>query len=164
LAVLLVLFALAGCTTERTAPPRPTPPPAAPATSASSSGPVDLPAPVEFAQVLPSGGVSVLPEPSRGERLSLAKPFLTVTHLEDAAVQHQEYSDAWVVVFDLTDDDARTFGEWTAAHVGERMAMVARGRVISAPTIESAITDGKVQVSSEFSEHAAADLLAQITG
>jgi preprotein translocase subunit SecD len=156
---LLLMFALAGCTSVRTGAPSSSPA----ATSGSSSGPVDLQEPVELARVLPAAGTSVLPDPD-GERLPLEEPFLTITQLADAQIQYQEYANSWVVVLRLTDTDARVFGDWTAAHVGERVAMVASGRVISAPEIQAAITGGEVVVSARYSEHEAADLLAQIAG
>jgi preprotein translocase subunit SecD len=159
-AVLFAVLVLGGCTTGRTGttPSRPAPP-----SSGASSGPVDLREPVELARVLPAAGASVLPGPD-GERLPLEQPFLTVTRLADATTQFQEYANSWAVVLSLTDEDARTFGHWTAAHIGERVAMVTRGRVISAPEIQDAIPGGDVVVSAQYSEHEAADLLAQITG
>jgi len=156
-AILVLLLALSGCT-ERTGAPSPQDP-----SPADSSGPIELQEPVELARVLPASGVIVLPDPD-GERLPLEEPFLTITELDGATIEFQEYASSWVVVLSLTDGDARVFGDWTAAHVGERVAMVTSGRVISAPEIQSAITGGEVVVSARYSEHEATDLLAQITG
>ncbi len=52
-----------------------------------------------------------------------------------------------VVVFSLEDEAARTFGDWTSAHVGEYFAIVLDSAVISAPRINEAITGGSVQIS-----------------
>lgn len=157
--VLVLVLALAGCTTERTggAPEAPS------ASSASSSGPVELREPVELARVLPAAGPSVLPAPD-GERLPLEEAFLRITRLDGAKTEFQEYANSWVVVLSLTDKDARVFADWTTAHVGERVAIVVSGRVVSAPEIQSAITGGEVVVLAQYSEHEAADLLAQIAG
>jgi preprotein translocase subunit SecD len=132
--LLLVVLALAGCTTERVgeAPEQPT------QTASAASGPVDLPAPLELARVVePVAGTSPtgsqLPGPD-GEQLT------------------------------LTEDDARTFGEWTGAHVGERAAMVANGEVIFAPEIQSAIEGGDIQITGQYGQDEANDLLARITG
>ena len=154
-AILVLLLALCGCS-ERTGTP-------SPVTSAASSGPVELQEPVELARVLPASGVTVLPDPD-SERLPLEEPFLTITELDGAKTEFQEYASSWAVVLSLTDGDARVFGDWTAAHVGERVAMVTSGRVISAPEIQSAIPGGEVVVSAQYSEREARDLLAQITG
>jgi preprotein translocase subunit SecD len=161
LAVLLVLFALAGCTTERVGPSRPSPTPPA----STASGPVDLRQPLELAPVVAAGepSVTVAPDPE-GTRLALAKPFLTITRLENATVQFQEYANSWVLALRMTDEDAQTFGDWTAAHVGAQLAVVVNGRVVFAPTIQAAITTGDVVISARYTEHEAQDLLAQIAG
>ena len=49
----------------------------------------------------------------------------------------------------LTEEDAKTFGDWTADHVNERLAMVIDGEVVIAPTIQSAITGGEVQITGQ---------------
>ncbi|MGH3875727.1 MAG: SecDF P1 head subdomain-containing protein [Actinophytocola sp.] len=156
-AILVLLLALSGCT-ERTGT-------SSPQTSSpvDASGPIELQEPVELARVLPASGVTVLPGPD-GERLPLEEPFLTITELAGATTEFQEYTNSWVVVLSLTDGDARVFGDWTGAHVGERVAMVTGGRVISAPEVQSAIPGGEIVVSARYSEHEATDLLAQITG
>jgi preprotein translocase subunit SecD len=107
--------------------------------------------------------VTVAPDPE-GTRLALAAPFLTIARLENAAVQFQEYADTWVLVLTMTDEDAQTFGEWTGAHVGEQVAVVVNGRVVFAPTIEAAITEGEVVISAQYTQRQATDLLAQLTG
>jgi preprotein translocase subunit SecD len=160
LAVLLLVVALAGCTTERVGPSRPSPSPAS-----TASGPVDLRRPLELAPVVAAGepSVTVAPDPD-GTRLALAAPFLTITRLEGATVQFQEYANSWVLTLRMTGEDARTFGDWTAAHVGERLAVVVNGRVVFAPTIQAAITTGDVVIQGRYTEHQARDLLAQLAG
>ena len=161
LAVLLVLFALAGCATERVGPPRPSPSPAA----STASGPVDLRLPLELAPVVAAGGpsVTVAPDPE-GTRLALAAPFLTITRLEHASLQRAEYDDSWTIVLRLTEPDARSFGQWTSEHVGERLAVVVNERVVFAPQIQAAITTGEVVIAAQYTEHEAQDLLAQLAG
>lgn len=175
--LLVVVLALAGCTTERVgAPSRP---------ETSASGPVDLSEPLELARVVETGASappglspspgsppatgtaspsgSQLPGPD-GETLTLEAPFLTIDRLEGASVQFQEYDGHWAVQLELTDDDAWTFGEWTRAHLGERAAVVADGEVIFAPEIQSAIEGGDIQITGQYEQDEANDLLARITG
>jgi preprotein translocase subunit SecD len=52
------------------------------------------------------------------------------------------------VNFVLKEQGKNLFATWTAAHVGEQFAIVLDGTVISAPTIQSAITGGNVQITS----------------
>jgi preprotein translocase subunit SecD len=161
-AVLLVLFVLAGCTTER-AGPSDTAPPSPEASTAS--GPFDLRMPLELAPVVAAGGPSVTtaPDPD-GTPLALAEPFLTITRLERATVQHAEYDNSWTIQVGMTDRDAQTFGAWTSEHISEQVAIVINERVVSAPTIQAAITTGDVVIAGQFSEREASDLLAQLTG
>jgi len=51
--------------------------------------------------------------------------------------------------FDVT--GARKFGEYTGAHIGEPFAIVLDNKVISAPTIQSAITGGSGIITGNFS-------------
>jgi preprotein translocase subunit SecD len=52
-----------------------------------------------------------------------------------------------VVAFRLGDDGAKKFATYTSEHVGEFFAIVLDGNVISAPSINSAITGGSGQIS-----------------
>jgi preprotein translocase subunit SecD len=158
--LLLVLVTLAGCTSGRVGgePKRAEP---------TGSGPVDLRRPLELSQVVepnparPSG--TQLPDPDGGV-LTLDPPFLTVERLEAAKIQFQEYDGHWAVQLTLTEDDARTFGDWTSEHVGERAAVVSNERVIFAPTIQDAIPGGELVITGQYDQEEAGDLLALITG
>ncbi|MGH3757067.1 SecDF P1 head subdomain-containing protein [Actinophytocola sp.] len=162
-AVLLVFVVLAGCTTERVggSPSRPSSLPE------SATGPVDLRVPIDMSRVTPAGTTatttSVVPD-QQGVPLTLEPPFLTITRLENATVQFQEAGSTWGVLVRLTDEDADVFGDWTTEHIGEQVAMVADGEVISAPQISSAITGGEVVITGPYDQDEAGDLLDQITG
>jgi preprotein translocase subunit SecD len=52
-----------------------------------------------------------------------------------------------VVAFTLKSDGAKLFGDYTSAHVGEFFAIVLDNDVISAPTIQSAITGGSGEIT-----------------
>ncbi len=51
------------------------------------------------------------------------------------------------VDFVLKENGARLFGDYTTQHVGEYFAIALDGTVISAPTIQSAIPDGRGQIT-----------------
>ena len=59
---------------------------------------------------------------------------------------------------------ARRFGEATAANIGRPFAIILDGRVISAPTIQSAITSGSGQITGQFSIEEAATLVNLLNG
>ena len=55
-----------------------------------------------------------------------------------------------VVQFKLRSDGAKLFSDYSSAHVGEFFAIVLDGKVVSAPVIRQAITDGSGQISGTF--------------
>jgi preprotein translocase subunit SecD len=64
----------------------------------------------------------------------------------------------WQVQFELTGDGAQEFGEVTTRLVGQQLAIILDQRVISAPTIESAITNGSGVITGDFTEQEVKDL------
>ena len=61
----------------------------------------------------------------------------------------------WVVDFTLTGEGATEFGDLTTAMVGRQLAIVLDATVISAPTIQGAITGGTGQITGNFTENRA---------
>ena len=154
--VVLAVLALAGCSAEVTG---------APAKDDSPTvGPADLVVPIEMRPVLDSGG-TVLKDPGTGESLSLDEPMMTVEHLDGAEIKYDDQNgNNWLLLIHLNDTDTRTFGDWTTEHTGERLAIVIDGEVIVAPTIQSAITQGDIQLVGDFTKDEVQDLLDKITG
>ena len=58
----------------------------------------------------------------------------------------------------------RRFGETTAANIGKPFAIILDGKVISAPTIQSAITGGTGQITGQFSIQEASELVNLLNG
>jgi preprotein translocase subunit SecD len=54
------------------------------------------------------------------------------------------------VVFELKSDGAKKFGDYSKASVGQYFAIVLDKRVVSAPVIREPITDGRGQISGNF--------------
>jgi preprotein translocase subunit SecD len=61
------------------------------------------------------------------------------------------------VNFTLSSDAARTFGPFTASHIGQQMAIVLEKKVYSAPVINGRIDDSG-EISGNFSQDSAQDL------
>ena len=59
---------------------------------------------------------------------------------------------------------ARRFGEATAQNIGRPFAIILDGKVISAPTIQSAITGGSGQITGQFSIEEASTLVNLLNG
>jgi len=67
-----------------------------------------------------------------------------------------------VVNFELTDAGSKIFSDFTSQHVGEILAIVLDKKVISAPRINSAITQGQGQIEGNFTIESANQLAVQL--
>jgi preprotein translocase subunit SecD len=68
-------------------------------------------------------------------------PVVTGRDLRDARPQRGEMPGQWETGFTLTQEAARRFQTFTSANIGNRLAIVLDGAVISAPTIQATISD-----------------------
>ena len=84
--------------------------------------------------------------------------IMTGRELKDAQIQLDQYG-APYISFELTDAGAKIFGDYTAQHVGDTLAIVLDNVVLSAPNIRSAIPDGQGIIEGQFT-HEEADSLA----
>ncbi len=102
--------------------------------------------------VQPEGSVS----PITGQ------PFVTVmdgSGLQAASPQYQ--NGEWFISFELTPEGSAIFGPYTAANVGQPMAIVLDGTVLSAPVINAQLTDGGI-IQGRFTEQEAQQLALQL--
>jgi len=92
------------------------------------------------------------------------QPFETVmtgAGLQSAIAQVDQLGTEWVVNFTLNDRGAEVFGDFTARHIGQPLAIVLDGVVISAPVIRDALTDGGT-ISGGFTQEDAQQLAVQL--
>ena len=68
----------------------------------------------------------------------------------------------WQINFDLTGEGASVFGEATTRLVGKQLAIVVDRQVISAPTVQGAITNGTGVITGSFTKNRAQDLATQL--
>jgi preprotein translocase subunit SecD len=68
----------------------------------------------------------------------------------------------FVVDFELDTAGAKTFGDFTSKNIGKYLAIVLDGKVISCPSIHSAITEGKGQITGNFTNDSANNLAIQL--
>jgi len=68
----------------------------------------------------------------------------------------------WQISFDLTGEGSGVFAEVTTRLVGRQLAIVVDQEVVSAPTVESAITGGSGVITGSFTEARAKDLATQL--
>jgi protein-export membrane protein SecD len=102
-------------------------------------------------------------EGDRSVNPSTGQPFTTVMtgkDLQSAAAQLQT-NNQWVIAFQLTSDGSALFGPFTAAHIGQPLAIVLDGTVISAPTINSRLDAGGI-IQGNFTQQTANQLALQL--
>ena len=68
----------------------------------------------------------------------------------------------WGVSLKFDSVGAKQFGELTAANVGNRLAIVLDGKIISAPVLQAAIYGGTAQITGRFKEKEVRDLASAL--
>ena len=83
---------------------------------------------------------------------------LTGKHIKSARVARNGVTGSPEIDFTLNSDGATLFGDITKNNVGQRLAIILDGVVISAPTINGAILGGSGQITGSFTEKEAFEL------
>lgn len=86
---------------------------------------------------------------------------MTGAGLEAASVSRSE-TGQYAISFVLKSDATDVFGEYTTSHQQQYLAIVLDKQVISAPIIETPITDGQGQISGSFTQETAQTLAVQL--
>lgn len=84
-------------------------------------------------------------------------PVVRGPDIRDARPEQGQMANSWNTNFVLSQDAAKRFSAYTGAHVGDRLAIVLDGKVLSAPRINSQISDSG-QIEGAGSQEEAADL------
>ena len=91
---------------------------------------------------------------------------VTGRDIENAELTLDRNTSRYSVALTFTADGGQRFGDFTAAHIGDRLAIVVNGEVSSAPVIQSAIYGGHAQLTlgmkSPLAQHEEAQLLAAL--
>lgn len=123
------------------------------------------PARIEFRTVLATGDVGQAGLQLRGEdgvTYLLGPADLDSSQVASAEATNE--SGTWVVQVGLTPAGSAAFADLTGRNVGKQIAIVVDGAVVSAPTVQSAITGGIVQISGNFDRVTATRLADRIMG
>ncbi len=89
------------------------------------------------------------------------KTIMTGRDLKNAAVALDQYG-APAITFELTDNGAKIFADYTRDHVGDILAIVLDNVVLSAPRIQSAIPEGRGEITGKFTRAEAESLAVQM--
>ena len=94
-----------------------------------------------------------------GEKLNISKRIImSGENLIDAQPNINNQNNEPTVSFTLDRLGAQKFGRATTDNVGKRLAIVLDGEIVSAPSINEAITSGSGMISGNFSSQEATDL------
>lgn len=131
---------------------------------------------VEFRRVLTSTtGTCPTPAPDgtacddKGMRYTLGKVELDGSHVTEVKSGHDTTNNYWYVNIALDPEGEQLFAQLTGALAKQDppanlLAIVVHGRVVSAPSVQSEITGGQVQITGNFDQAAVEALAKQITG
>jgi preprotein translocase subunit SecD len=91
----------------------------------------------------------------------LGPTIIEGTEIDDASAGTNPDNGAWIVLLDFKSQGRADWAEYTAANVGSNVAFTLDGRVISAPTITSAI-NGQTTITGDFTQEEATELANQL--
>jgi len=92
----------------------------------------------------------------------LGPAVLEGTDVTDAAAGTRSTTGEWIVTLDLNSSGTEAWATYTAANVGNSVGITLDGRVVSAPSINSAINGGQTEISGSFTQTTATDLANQL--
>lgn len=103
------------------------------------------------------------PQASSSSETKVYHTVLTGAALDPARILvRQDQVGKFVIEFALKPEAKNLFAEYTSTHIGQILAIVLDGRVISTPMIQSAITDGAGIITGNFTEESANALAIQL--
>jgi preprotein translocase subunit SecD len=88
------------------------------------------------------------------------EPLITSSELESAVVGEEPNTSEPVVTIHLTDIGARLFDDHAADHLGEQIAVVLDGVVLTAPVLYASEFGGQMLIVGDFTESEARSLAA----
>ncbi|SES23797.1 SecDF P1 head subdomain-containing protein [Lentzea albida] len=97
-------------------------------------------------------------------KYDLGPVFLDGDRVAAASAEVDPSGAGFVVTVEFDAGGARTWSDFTTANVGEQVAILINGRVLSAPTVQSPITGGSAQISGGFTRDEADQLARQLVG
>jgi preprotein translocase subunit SecD len=99
-----------------------------------------------------------------GTRYLLSEPVVEGTELADASAGQEQRSIQWAVNLELEGGAKDAFGQVSQQLVGSQgqFAIVLDGSVISAPSMQAVITDGRASITGNFNEQSANSLATSL--
>ncbi|MGZ0148705.1 SecDF P1 head subdomain-containing protein [Kribbella sp. WER1] len=149
--------------------------PAAKESPAVNTKPSD-PKAIEFRRVLATKS-GTCPTPAtdgtacddKGMVYTVGKVELDGSHVSEVKADYEPGNTSWFISLDLDPEGTKLFGQLTAGLAKQdppanQLAILVHGQVVTAPTVQSAIPGGKIQISGAYTREAAEALAKKITG
>lgn len=95
------------------------------------------------------------PQPTAAVPATIYHTVMTGAALDTVGVAPSSLGGQYEISFALKSDSAKLFADYTSAHVGQYLAIVLDKKVLSAPVIKNAITDGQGVIQGSFTLDAA---------
>ena len=108
-------------------------------------------------------------DPDRGEKYLLGPTAISAEDIDDATARFDSANQmAWIVGIGFTDAGTTAFAKTTGTLAEQtppanQFAILVDGVVLSAPSVATAITGGKAEISGSFTEQSAENLAANIS-
>ena len=93
---------------------------------------------------------------------TIYRTIMTGADLKTAGIGFDQTTNAPLITFDLTDEGAKKFADYTSANIGKILSIVLDKTVLSSPRIQSAITGGTGQITGSFTLEEARNLSVQM--
>jgi preprotein translocase subunit SecD len=130
--------------------------------SASSAEPLSVTPSTELVSPTAAPGTSQTLTPTLPAKpAQIFHTVMTGADLKNIQVTTSQTGE-YQVAFELSGDGAKIFSDFTTQHVGKILAIVLDKRIISAPRINTPITDGRGVITGNFTMQSANDLAIQL--
>ena len=120
------------------------------------------PTPEPTAEATPQAGENGAAAPTATPAPKIWHTVMTGADLKNVSVRPNQTGSGYEIAFELTDKGAKIFGDYTSKNVGKILGIVLDGKVISAPRVNSPITDGQGVITGDFTLESANDLAIQM--
>jgi protein-export membrane protein SecD len=87
---------------------------------------------------------------------------LTGKEFKRATLEFNQQSGVPQITLQFNDEGAQKFAELTTRNINKRIAIFLDGQILSAPTVNQAITDGKAVINGQFTLQEAKDLVTRL--
>ena len=104
----------------------------------------------------------LLIEPLNGDSFYVDPiPVISMEHVIEATAEEDTFGPSVLIVLD--EEGTTLLGELTAARVGDRIAIVVNGELMSAPVVQEAVTQGMARITGVMTMEEAEALASALT-